>query len=80
MLFTKRGVKTVALVIIGMIGVGLGFSARRLLDQLMASYPDWAVVIDHFGQLLYALLLVWLCIIPLFRMYGVISNRKGSEV
>ena len=79
-MFTKRGVKTVALIIIGMIGVGLGFPARRLLDRLMASYPDWAVVIDHLGQFLYALLLVWICIIPLFRMYGVIRDHKGSEV
>jgi hypothetical protein len=73
----NRGVKSAILVIVG---VGLGFPARRLLDELMAAYPTWATQIDTIGQFLYALLVVWFCLLPMFRMYGVIPDRKSTEV
>lgn len=75
-MFTQRGVKTVLLVIAG---VGLGFPARYLLDHLMASHPDWAIQIDHIGQFIYALLVGWFCVLPMFRMYGVIPPRNQNE-
>jgi hypothetical protein len=76
-MLSKRGLKATAL---AATGIGAGFVFRLLLDKLMTLYPTWATEVDHIGQGVAALLIVWFALVPILEMYGVIRRSDRSEV
>jgi hypothetical protein len=71
---TTRGVRALLRTIVGM---GIGWMARVLLDVLMDRFPDSAGHIDLIGQFCIALFVAWFCLLPVLQDYGVFQRGNG---
>lgn len=69
----RRLLKTALLVTVG---IALGFPSRLALNALMSAVPQYATIVDVFGQFVFCLLIVWFCLLPIFEMYGVIKEKE----
>lgn len=69
----RRWITTAGLVLVAGF---LAWSGRIVLDRLMAEWPQYGAQIDYFGQGVVAVVVLFVVLIPMFKMYGVINPQK----
>jgi len=67
---------TMGLVLLAFVIASVG---RLVLDWIVSARPDWAIAVERVGGWLIGLLVVVVVLLPLFRLYGVLTRSDLGE-
>jgi hypothetical protein len=57
----------------------LAWLGRWVLDELVATYPQWSAQVERFGGWALGMLIGLVVVLPVYRLYGVFPKKRHQK-